>query len=281
MNNRNYEANAKLNLFLIIEKKNNNGYHNINSLFLEINFFDNITFKPAKQYKLSIKGYSVPNNETNLIYKSYHLLQQRFKNTTQNYAIKLNKKIPLYSGLGGGSSNAATVLKALNKLWNLKQNNKQLEMLAEKIGADVPFFINGGLQHVTGIGNKLKRLKLPKQKNIFLLVCPKIQISTKWAYENTNKYLQINKKEHKFNASFKSFNWLQYENDFEELVISTYPKIGKIKKKLIESGAFFTSLSGSGSTMFGVFENIKNAQKAILNFPTYHTILTFPKNKLP
>ena len=146
-----------------------------------------------------------------------------------------------------------------------------------KIGADVPFFINGGCQEVRGIGEKLSPLSIVHKKSIFILiVVPDITISTKWAYEKINKYLHSNKKLYKFRGSLKECEWELYENDFEGLVISTYPEIGKIKKDLLKSGAFFASLSGSGSTVFGVFNDFQTALKAERKFSSYQTIQTTP-----
>ena len=120
-----------------------------------------------------------------------------------------------------------------------------------------------------------------KEDLIFLLVIPKINISTKWAYEKLNKHLDINVKPYKFYSFSNDFDWDLFSNDFENLVISTYPEIGNIKNNLLNSGAFFTSLSGTGSTMFGVYRNRDVALKARPIFNSYQTILTFPKPSTP
>jgi len=276
-----YRSYAKINLTLQIQNKRKDNYHNIHSLFLELNYFDKLSFKRAEKYKLTSTGLDVPCDESNLVTKAYKLLSQKYKIT--NYlSIHLEKNIPLFAGLGGGSSNAATVLKALNEIWNLNLDSNFLEKIGSKIGADVPFFINGGVQEVKGIGDVLKPIDYSmKEDLVFLLVIPKINISTKWAYEKLNKHLDINIKPYKFRSFSNDFDWDLYSNDFENLVISTYPEIGNIKNNLLNSGAFFTSLSGTGSTMFGVYRNKSLALKARPIFNSYQTILAFPKPNTP
>ena len=276
MNNYCFKSFAKINLLLKILNKRSDNYHNIYSIFLELNYFDVIYIKPSNCFQLTCEGIAVPCDETNLIYKAYQLISSKYK-IKEKVSIRIKKNIPIFSGLGGGSSNAACTLSALNKIWNLKIDNNELKNLGIKIGADVPFFINGGLQEVQGIGDSVKQLSFNNKDTFFiLLIIPKIKISTKWAYENVNKYLHSNKKLYKFRGSLKEFEWQLYENDFEELVISAYPEIGKIKRSLFETGAFFASLSGSGSTVFGVYRNLNSVKEAENYFSSYQTILTTP-----
>ena len=270
---------AKINLFLKILNKRADNYHNIHSLFLEIDFYDEIIFKPSLEFKITYEGINVPTDKTNLIFKAYQLISSKY-NIKDAVSIHLKKNIPLFAGLGGGSSNAAQTLLALNKMWNLKIKKNGLERLGLSIGADVPFFINGGLQEVKGIGDKLLPLLFDDNESYFLLlVVPDVKISTKWAYEKINKYLHSNKKLYKFRGSLNEFDWELYDNDFEELVISTYPEIGKIKGDLLKSGAKFASLSGSGSTVFGVFSDFVEALEAERKFSSYQTIQTIPNMK--
>ena len=276
-----YTSHAKINLTLKIQNKRKDNYHNIHSLFLELDHFDKLSFERSEKFQLTSSGLDVPCDESNLVSKAYKLLSAKYK-ITNCLSVHLEKRIPLFAGLGGGSSNAATVLKALNEIWNLNLDNGALEKIGLKIGADVPFFINGGFQEVKGIGDVLKPIYFSIKEDLtFLLVIPKINISTKWAYEKLNKHLHINTKPHKFYSFSNDFDWDLYSNDFENLVISTYPEIGNIKKDLIKSGAFFASLSGTGSTMFGAYRNRKLALKAEPIFNSYQTILTFPKLNTP
>tara|TARA_B100001250_G_scaffold402948_1_gene416762 strand:- start:162 stop:1019 length:858 start_codon:yes stop_codon:yes gene_type:complete len=267
---------SKINLLLKILNKRRDNYHNLYSLFLELNHCDEIIFTKSNKFQLTCEGISVPSDKSNLIYKAYQLIKTRYK-IDKSLSIHLKKKIPIFAGLGGGSSNAATTLVLLNKIWKLNLSTENLEKIGSELGADVPFFIKGGIQEVQGIGDILNpKIFSQKDQLFFLLVIPKISISTKWAYEKINKYLHRNKKDYKFIGSLKDYEWNLYSNDFEELVISAYPEIGKIKKDLLKSGAFFTSLSGSGSTMFGVYNDFSLASEAEKFFKSYQTIQSIP-----
>ena len=278
---KNYKSYSKINLTLKIINKRKDSYHNIHSLFLELNHYDKLYFEKSEKFQLTNSGIDVPCDESNLITKSYKILAKKYK-IKDCLSIHLEKKIPLFAGLGGGSSNAATVLKALNEIWNLNLNIESLQKIGSTIGSDVPFFINGGFQEVMGTGDILKPIHFStKDKLTFLLVVPRVKISTKWAYEKLNKHLHITKKPYKFHGFSNSLDWNSYSNDFEKLVISTYPEIGRIKENLLNSGAFFASLSGTGSTMFGVYKNNNLASKARSIFNSYQTILTLPKPITP
>ncbi len=194
--------------------------------------------------------------------------------------ISLNKNIPSGAGLGGGSSDAAAVLKGLRTLYNLTISDNNLAAHAAEIGADVPFFINGGTQVGDGIGEKLTPLPKPVP-GYYLLVSPDVFISTEWAYKSLKKYLEKNTDRPNF-AHFlreNTFPKAIFDNDFEQIVFPTYPKIGSIKNDLLAAGAAYASLSGSGSTVFGVFNDEVLAKKAELQFQKqYRTFLTQPTN---
>ncbi len=270
-------SHAKVNLYLRILNKRPDRYHNLSTLFSELEFGDDMTFTPAKEFELIIKGIQVDAGETNIVTKAYRLIKSRIEKNLKDYRITLEKHIPVGAGLGGGSSNAASVLKAMNYLWDLKFTVTELEKIGSELGADVPFFINGGLQMAEGIGDKLtpQQNQLPDGL-VFLLVIPSIHISTKWAYDNLNKILQRNTNHPKFAPLSESLKWHLFKNDFEGLIISTYPEIGKIKTELITSGADFASLSGSGSTVFGIYKDLQMAEKAQNLFTSYQSIITFP-----
>jgi 4-diphosphocytidyl-2-C-methyl-D-erythritol kinase len=179
--------------------------------------------------------------------------------------------------LGGGSSNAATTLKTLNELWNLNFSNKKLEELGLSLGADVPFFIQGGFQLAEGLGEKLSPQKMDILHGLcFLLVIPPIHISTTTAYAELNKSLHPSYYHSKFPPVSKPVNWQLFENDFENMIRKTYPKIRNIKKSLYDLGALYSGLSGSGSAMFGVFDNLNCAKKAQKEFFNQQTFLASP-----
>ena len=230
---------------------------------------------------------TIPVDETNLCVAAYLQVKKLFPDIG-GVRIDLQKRIPIGAGLGGGSSNAATVLKGINELYGLELPNSQLEELALSLGADVPFFIRGGTQYAEGVGQILSKVMLPHISSI-LLIIPPIHISTKWAYSRMRNNLTGDVKSGKFAAALESSDSYQltsfwskagkfFENDFESLVFRTYPEIGDIQKQLLNTGALFASLSGSGSTVFGIFKEDTDAFKARSFFPL--PIQTFVTNPI-
>ena len=194
-------------------------------------------------------------------------------------SIDLTKSIPAGSGLGGGSSNAASVIKGLVKLYKIDISEKELHSIATSLGADVSFFLDGGLQQGDGIGEKLTRL--PGVINgVYLLIIPNFHISTDWAYKSYKNFLDEGRDQVNFagflNRDIVPFEF--FENDFESIVVPAYPEIGEIKKKLEACGSRFASLSGSGSTVYGIFDDESNAISAESYFsPKYTTFITYPR----
>jgi len=219
----------------------------------------------------------IPLDESNLCFKAYDLLSKQAQKDL-GISIYINKKVPTGSGIGGGSSNAAAILKGLNLIYNIGLDVNELEKIGSKIGADVPFFIKGGSQIGEETGFKLTPVKINLKEKL-LLVIPDISISTKWAYAQIKNKLKSENIIPKF-ADLMRKNFLTFkffENDFEKIVIPAYPEIGAIKKKLLDSGAKFASLSGSGSTVYGVFDDEAKLSKAESFFHNSHlTILANP-----
>ena len=145
-------------------------------------------------------------------------------------------------------------------------------------GSDIPFFINGGLQLAEGIGQDLEVIQPLLKDFFFLLICPDISISTQWAYKQYRKYLEISTIKTKFHPLSDKIEWSLLENDFEKVVLSTYPEIKKIKSELQRSESLFSSLSGSGSTMFGVYDNLELATNARSLFKDLQTCIALPVN---
>ena len=169
---------AKINLFLRIGKKISSGYHNIQSVMQKIELSDNISIEPLSEDKIVIESTNKElENENNLAYRAALLLKNRFK-VRNGVRIYIEKNIPLSAGLGGGSSDAATALLSLNKLWSLKLKEKQLIEMASQIGTDVPFFIGENAALVEGIGDKIKRIKKSFSINI-VIINPGFRISKK------------------------------------------------------------------------------------------------------
>ncbi len=263
-------APAKINLSLKILNKRKDGYHNIKSVFQTVSLCDEIFISDSqteKEIEFICEPKVTKKPEDNLAYRAILLLK---KYTYENGKIKVKivKNIPVGAGLGGGSSDAAGVLKGLVKFWNIKISMDVLKKLALKLGADVPFFLYGGKCLVEGIGEKIKRLKpTPEEKNFYiLLVYPEFKISTKKVYEMFDK------------CHCKEFLIAEQQstNDLEKIVFKKYPELKEIKEKLIDSGTIFSSMSGSGSTIFGIFKKKSDAVKARDQFKKYKTWLVKP-----
>ena len=271
---------SKVNIGLKVLSQRDDGYHNIYTIFQELNFGDSIDIEKRDcGFKIIANVDWIPTNKSNICYKAYTEIKKEFSEV-KGIHIKIDKKIPIGSGLGGGSANAAAVLKGIKNIYKLEVTESKLEEIGSEVGADVPFFIRGKTQLGEGIGDKLTQL--PKAIiGTYLLVIPKISIRTEWAYSVIKNRLNNQNKNAKFSSfSNEDYSSLQiFENDFEQIVIPAYPEIGAIKSKLLNLGARFASLSGSGSTVYGVYDDEASAKEAELLFHTSHqTILANPTN---
>jgi 4-diphosphocytidyl-2-C-methyl-D-erythritol kinase len=271
---------SKVNIGLKVLSQRDDGYHNIYTIFQELNFGDSIDIEKRDHgFKIIANVDWVPTNKSNICYKAYTEIKKEFSEV-KGIHIKIDKKIPIGSGLGGGSANAAALLKGIKNIYKLEVTESKLEEIGSEVGADVPFFIRGKTQLGEGIGDKLTQL--PKAIiGTYLLVIPKISIRTEWAYSVIKNRLNNQNKNAKFSSFInEDYSSLQiFENDFEQIVIPAYPEIGAIKSKLLNLGARFASLSGSGSTVYGVYDDEASAKEAELLFHTSHqTILANPTN---
>lgn len=271
-------SNTKINIGLKVINKRSDGFHNIVTIFQEVDFGDKIELKKCKSgCHLKSNVDWIPLDNTNLCHKAYNILCKKL-NQDLGVKIYLNKRVPIGSGIGGGSANAAATLLGLNSLYSLGLDYKKLEKIGSHVGADVPFFIKGGTQIGEEKGFKLSPIN-KKLDAVILLVIPMVTIDTGWAYRQIKNKLKSDQRIHRFadlmRSDFLSFKF--FENDFEKIVIPAYPEIGSIKNRMLDSGAKFASLSGSGSTVFGIFDNIAYAKKAESFFHNSHlTILTRP-----
>tara|TARA_Y100000590_G_scaffold100308_2_gene114035 strand:+ start:7283 stop:8113 length:831 start_codon:yes stop_codon:yes gene_type:complete len=271
-------SNSKVNIGLKVLSQRDDGYHNIYTVFQELDFGDTITIgKTDSGCKIKSNVDWIPTDKSNICYKAYSAIKTKSP-YLGGISIHIEKNVPIGSGLGGGSANAAAVLKGINELYGLGLSNSELENIGASVGADVPFFIRGGTQLGEGIGDKLTLLPNHIQ-GTYLLVIPDISISTPWAYSELINKLNSEELMPNFVGFFSGdYASLEiFENDFERIVIPAYPEIGAIKRKLLELGARFTSLSGSGSTVYGIFDEDASAKEAELFFrPTHQTILANP-----
>ena len=268
-----FKSYSKINLGLKVLNERKDGFHNIESIFVELDFHDLITFKPSNYFQLICNNDSVPIDMQNTISQSYQFLKKRY-NFNNHFHVYLDKKIPMQSGLGGGSSNAACTLNALNTILDLKISKSKLHQYALEIGSDVPFFIEGGVKFVKGRGEKLETVQNSSkfQSLYFLIVIPKFSISTKWAYEKLKKALKSNSKQYKFPTLDQRLNWSLFKNDFEVVVKAAYPEIMNIKEIMYNNGALYSGLSGTGSTVFGIYNEekfIMQSQNKLSHYKTH------------
>ena len=268
-----FKSYSKINLGLKVLNERKDGFHNIESIFVELDFHDLITFKPSNYFQLTCNNDSVPIDMQNTISQSYQFLKNRY-NFNNHFHVYLDKKIPMQSGLGGGSSNAACTLNALNTILDLKISKSKLHQYALEIGSDVPFFIEGGVKFVKGRGEKLETVQSSSkfQSLYFLIVIPKFSISTKWAYEKLKKALKSNSKQYKFPTLDQRLNWSLFKNDFEVVVKAAYPEIMNIKEIMYNNGALYSGLSGTGSTVFGIYNEekfIMQSQNKLSHYKTH------------
>ncbi len=243
--------NAKINLGLNIESKRSDGYHNMSSVFYPIyDCFDILEIVSSNSFLFTSSGISIPGSN-NLCTKAYDLLKLKFNIPAVH--IHLHKKIPIGAGLGGGSSDGAFVLKGLNDLFKLNISNKKLKDLALELGADCPFFIENEPKYITGIGDLMENIKLDLSMYEIRLVDSKIHINTKNAYFNIVPKSQKLKLSELIKKPIRLWKDL-ITNDFEQTVFKNYPKLSKVKENLYEKGAIFSSMTGTGSTIYGLFK---------------------------
>ena len=254
--------NAKINLGLRIISERNDGYHNIESVFYPINIFDILeVIKSDNQNKKITINYS--NNfqiiKNDLCEKAYNLLDADFNLPPVN--VFLHKNIPIGAGLGGGSSNAVSMLKILNSLFKLNLNHEQLLFYSKKLGSDCPFFLINKPAFISGLGDEINsNISISLSEYKLLLISPSKFISTKKVFTSIkNKNLLINnqtKSAHFIKLLNEKFinSWKEnLKNDLEFTTFSFIPELKKIKEKLYKMGAVYASMTGSGSSVYGLF----------------------------
>ncbi len=249
--------NAKINLGLRVLHKRPDGYHDIESIFLPVPWCDNLEIIQNKSTdKITWKNYGLNihgNPNDNLISKAYNLLDKDFSLPPVN--INLLKQIPMGAGMGGGSSNAAFALKAFNNIFNLSLNDAQLMQCASQLGADCSFFIQNKPAAVHGIGDKISIIDFKWPCNYIYIVYPPYHINTADAYKNMipkdiydTTLIELIKQPIQI--------WKDtIFNDFENYAFSIYPEILALKNKIYNSGALYASMTGSGSAVYGFFDN--------------------------
>lgn len=269
-------AHTKVNLGLRVLGKRADGYHDLDTVFQELDWGDILHFESALRFHFEQTGLAFDDGGDNICLRAADMFRE-VSGEDLKLKITLEKKVPPGSGLGGGSADGAAVLKGLNLLAEKPLSLDRLQELALKLGADVPFFLEGGLQHGQGVGEKLQILERGFDA-VFLLLIPPIHVSTKQAFEALRNPLTAPKAPFTFGRLLDKATLVRFfENEFESVVFHMHPEIGTLKRELLKQGAFFASLSGSGSTVYGIFDNLAQAQVAQSFFINrYHTQITLP-----
>jgi len=255
---------AKINILLKVLGKRADGYHELYTLMEPISLFDKISIEANEGDSISIEcaHSEVPSDNSNLAGRAAELFLEK-TGLTKALTIKIDKSIPVGAGLGGGSSNAASVLMALNEMLNTGLPDDELKKMGAEIGSDVPFFILKGPAVATGRGEVLRRVSLPGL--FYILINPGFSVSTKWVYGNLD--LTNNPENNILSYSDRLFESLtaivdNLTNDLEAVTLTKFPEISGLKRLLMNSGATGALMSGSGPTVFGLFTEEKRAIEA-------------------
>lgn len=251
----NFFPNAKINLGLNITEKRSDGFHSIESVFVPIPWSDELEIISSETpTRFTSSGIDIPGNSSdNLCLKAYYLLKSKYD--LPEVTIHLKKNIPIGAGLGGGSSDAAFVLKGLNQLFNLGLTDQVLQDNARLLGSDCAFFIKNKAVLAIEKGDVFQKIHLPLSDYYIMLVYPNIHVSTAMAYSGV-----VPKKPDYSLVSRLEMNpndWKEFvHNDFEDSIFPQILELSVIKEQLYNYGAFYTSMSGSGSTIYGLFKTI-------------------------
>ncbi len=271
------KAPAKINIGLSIVSKRNDGFHNLETLFYPIHdLFDLLTFERDSHFSFKSNDVRIIEDDNNLIVRAKKILEV-VTNKKITAKIFLNKNIPIGAGMGGGSSDAAVTLVCLNELYGLGLSIDVLSNLALELGSDVPFFIKAKPAIGKSRGEKLQLVDVEINKPI-LIINPGIHISTKEAFGNiVPKQAAINYEDVSKRINDYEFLKSSVKNDFEENIFVLYPEIKKIKNMLYDNGAKFALMTGTGSTMFGIFENAEEAESAKELLPdNFFSFISYP-----
>ena len=242
---------AKINWSLRITGKRADGFHDLETVFQEISLHDELTYTPSGETTLVCDDPSIPTDESNLVLRAARALD------APPVAIELKKRVPAGGGLGGGSANAAATLVTLDRMFDLRRED--LASIALTLGSDVPFFLVGGTAYATGRGEVLT--PLPSRGGVpLLLVLPEEKVLTKDAFARVTRYSP------ELGRAAYEQGYENFSNDFEEPVFALVPRLALFKQRLIDSGAAFASMSGSGSTLFGAYASVEERDAAVATF---------------
>ena len=258
---------AKINLQLRVIGKREDGFHELFTVFQTVSLSDSISFAEAGGVDVTCDDRLMPVDETNLIVKAAKALQLRFR-IEQGSAIHLEKRIPSPGGLGGGSSNAAVALIGLRRLWDIEMADDELGQIAAELGSDVPFFLHGGTAIGRGRGEMIEPIS-DLGEQFILIVTPNVSVSTKRAFEGMNASTLTNEDSNRILRDCRKevdsldLGHSALINDFEESVFDAFPEIQRVKETLLELGAVNAAMSGSGASVFAIFDKTETRQAAL------------------
>lgn len=272
-------AYAKINLGLRILRKRPDGYHDIETMFHRIDISDEISFEMAETITVESSGTEVPNDRTNLCVRAAEALRAA-TGFSGGVTMRLQKSIPVGAGLGGGSANAAAVLRSLGRFWGVPVASDLRFEIARGLGADVPYFLAPGSAYATGTGDTLAYddLTLPYA---ILVVHPGLHVSTPWAYAHCTprerRGLPTLKEIWQTASQNPEVLRTMIDNDFEPVVYTAHPVIRQLRDVLLDNGAILALLSGSGSSVFGLFPTEESAASAATGLPTSYRSFVTPR----
>ena len=267
MNYIQLKCRAKINLSIDVLGKRTDGYHLVEMIMQTIDLFDIIKIFSLEEDKIVIESNSndIPLDSSNIVYKAVDLIKEKF-NIKKGAKIYIEKNIPIAAGMAGGSSNAAAILVGLNKIWELNLNQNELKDLGLQLGADVPFCIEGGASLAENIGEQLTKIDgLPQ--DTFILVCkPELFVSTKDIYEAIDSKIIDKRPDNKLLIKLLEENNVrqlsrEMYNVLEEVTKEKYPVIEEIEKIMMDNNALGSMMSGSGPTVFGIYDTREEAEK--------------------
>lgn len=258
---------AKINWTLRILGKREDGFHELFTIFQTVSLHDSISFRKRDDLSMTCNTRYMPTDERNLVMKAALALRQHY-DVSRGAALHLEKRIPSPGGLGGGSSNAAVALLGLARLWELNITEGEMNGIAADLGSDVPFFLTGGTAIGTGRGVAVKPLD-DLVEQFVLIVTPSVRVSTKKAFARINAATLTNTgvnrilRDCRFEAESLDPRHAASINDFEASVFAAFPMIRRVKQTLLELGAVNAAMSGSGASVFAIFDKIETRQAAI------------------
>lgn len=256
--------NCKINIGLYVTNKREDGYHDLETIFYPVALKDVLEIVPAKdRSSISVSGKTIEgaDDDDNIVWKAFDLMRRSFPDKVPAYDIYLHKNIPMGAGLGGGSADGTFALRMINDLCNLNLSNEQLAELALSLGSDCPFFVYNTPQFATGRGEKLQPVNINLADYSLQLICPQIHVATGKAFS------MLKPQQAPFDlrklAEIPVTEWKNaIGNDFEDPVFQQHPALANIKQQLYDQGALYASMSGSGSSIFGIFSR---NQRALIN----------------